>query len=299
MKPLLLTDYGTCLKTKDRALVLWNQDTGERREWTAAAFPFDSIIVDHLGGFVTFPALRWLSTNGVSLTALDFNGSVLGSWLPDHPTNARDRLAQYAAFLDPARRVSVARFILEAKVGRPVPPIYRTIPDLLLYEGRQADAYWSALGIKRDYPHARDPVNACLNYAYGLLESRARLACHRAGLEPSVGFLHEAREQKESLIYDLQEPFRDTATKTALAVRKELNARDFGEVFGHGLRLRADGARRLLEAFARSFSDRALTDFTSRLTLRFGASGREAPTRQGRQTWGRTAPLLSASVRAL
>lgn len=298
MRPLLLTDYGACLKTKDRALVLWNQDTGQRQTWAPAAFPYDSIVADHLGGFVTFPALRWLATNGVSLTALDFNGSVLGSWLPDYPTNARDRLAQYAAFLDPARRIEIARFVLEAKLGASVPPIYRTIADLLLYEGRKAEEYWGSLGITRDYPHARDPDNACLNYAYGLLESRARFACHRAGLEPSVGFLHEAREQKESLLYDLQEPFRDATTKIALRVRKELTARDFGEVFGHGLRLRATGARRLLEAFARSFSDRAMSDFTSRLTLRFGASGRAAPTRQARQTWGRTAPSLSASVRA-
>jgi CRISP-associated protein Cas1 len=268
MKPLLLTDYASSLKARGRKLVLWNQGSGKREEWLPREFPYDSIIVEHLGGFVTFPALRWLATNGIPLTALDFNGSVLGSWLPDYPTNARDRLAQYAAFIDPARRVSVARFILEAKVGKPVPSIYRTIPDLMLWEGRQADAYWSALGIVRDYPHARDPENACLNYAFGLLESRARLACHRAGLEPSVGFLHEQREHKESLIYDLQEPFRDSATKTALAVRKELTHRDFGEVFGHGLRLRVEGAHRLVTAFARSFSDRAMTEFTSRLTLR-------------------------------
>ena len=121
MKPLLLTDFGTCLKTRDRKLVLQNQDSGESQEWLPREFSYDSIIVHHLGGFLTFPALRWLSTNGVSLTALDFNGSVLGSWLPDYPVNARDRLAQYSAYSDDRVRVSVARFILESKPGRSRP----------------------------------------------------------------------------------------------------------------------------------------------------------------------------------
>lgn len=83
MKPLLLTDYGTCLKTRDRKLVLLNQDSGKRNEWFPVTFPHDSIIVENLGGFVTFPALRWLATNGVPLTCLDFNGAVLASCLPD------------------------------------------------------------------------------------------------------------------------------------------------------------------------------------------------------------------------
>lgn len=277
MRPLLLTDYGLCLKTRDRKLVLRNQDSGKTQEWLPRDFPYDSIVIHHLGGFLTFPALRWISTNGVSLTALDFNGSVLGSWLPDYPVIARDRLAQYEAFTDERRRVSVARFILETKLGHKVPPIYQTINDLLLYEARQADAYWSALGIVRDYPNARDLTNATINYASGLLLSRALLSCHRAGLEPSVGFLHEWREHKPSLCLDLMEPFRAKMVETALKVRAELKHTDFGEVFGHGLRLRPQAAHTLVTEFARSFSDRAMDAFTSRLTLQFGLSSRAEP----------------------
>jgi len=275
MKPLLLTTYGTCLKTRDRRLVLLNQDTGVRKSWLPTEFRFDAIIAENLGGFATFPALRWLATNGVSLTILDFDGRPIAAWLPDYPINARNRLAQMEAFMDPAARVSVARFVLEAKLHHAVPPTYRTIPDLMLYEGREAEKEWAALGIARDYPHARDPANACLNYAYGLLESRARVACHRAGLEPSLGFLHEWREGKSSLVYDLMEPARGQATRTALAVRKELTHRDFGEVFGHGLKLRPEGAKHLARAFARDFDEREMARFTDQLTLHFGASRRE------------------------
>lgn len=68
MKPLVLTSWGYCLKTRDRRLVLWNQDTDERKEWLPVELPYDSIIVEHLCGFITFPALRWLADRGVVLT---------------------------------------------------------------------------------------------------------------------------------------------------------------------------------------------------------------------------------------
>jgi CRISPR/Cas system-associated endonuclease Cas1 len=293
MRPLLLTDWGTCLKTKDRRLVLLNQDSGERKEWLPVDFPFDSIIVEHLGGFVTFPALRWLATNGVSLTALDFNGTVLGQWLPEYPINPNARLAQIAAYLNPESRLAVARFILEAKVGD-VPSAYRTWDDLLTFEGRQAVRFWADLGITRDYPNARDPTNAAINYAFGLLGSRARLAIHRASLEPSVGFLHVPQNYKSALVYDVMEPFRAATVKTALAVKEKLNSRDFGEVFGHGLRLRSQGARRLVEGFARSFPEKELARFVERVVLRCSTSASAAPSRTELQTGGRTAPPLFA-----
>jgi CRISPR/Cas system-associated endonuclease Cas1 len=293
MRPLLLTDYGTCLKTKDRRLVLQNQDSGARKEWLPVDFPFDSIIVEHLGGFVTFPALRWLATNGVSLTALDFNGTVLGQWLPECPMNPLARLAQIAAYLNPESRLAVARFILEAKVGK-VPTAYRTWDDLLTFEGRQAVRFWSDLGITRDYPNARDPTNATINYAFGLLGSQARLAIHRASLEPSVGFLHVPQNYKTALVYDVMEPFRAATVKTALKLREGLNSRDFGEVFGHGLRLRPQAGRKVVEGFARSFAEREMARFVERMSLRCASAARAGSNLTEPQTGGRTAPLLSA-----
>jgi CRISPR-associated protein Cas1 len=58
--------------------------------------------------------------------------------------------------------------------------------------------------------NASDPVNLALNYAYGVLEGECRAAINTVGLEPSVGFLHESSsyQTKQSLVYDLQEPFR-------------------------------------------------------------------------------------------
>jgi len=57
---------------------------------------------------------------------------------------------------------------------------------------------------------SRDPFNLRLNYADGVIEGYVRKAINTVGLEPSVGFLHKfSRSQtKESLVHDLQEPFR-------------------------------------------------------------------------------------------
>jgi len=66
--------------------------------------------------------------------------------------------------------------------------------------------------------NASDPVNLALNYAYGVLEGECRRAINALGLEPSVGFLHEFSnyQTKQSLVYDLQEPFRWIADVTVV-----------------------------------------------------------------------------------
>jgi CRISPR-associated protein Cas1 len=58
--------------------------------------------------------------------------------------------------------------------------------------------------------NASDPFNAALNYGYGFLEAECRMAINSIGLEPSIGFLHDFSDYqtKQSLVYDLQEPFR-------------------------------------------------------------------------------------------
>jgi CRISPR-associated protein Cas1 len=58
--------------------------------------------------------------------------------------------------------------------------------------------------------NASDPFNAALNYGYGFLEGECRRAINTVGLEPAIGFLHDVSnyQTKQSLVYDLQEPFR-------------------------------------------------------------------------------------------
>jgi len=55
---------------------------------------------------------------------------------------------------------------------------------------------------------ASDPVNAILNYAYGMLEGQCKQALAGAGFDLACGFLHGDKDGRGSLIYDLMEPFR-------------------------------------------------------------------------------------------
>jgi CRISPR-associated protein Cas1 len=99
-----------------------------------------------------------------------------------------------------------------------------TVSQLRTIEGRVALRYWEAF--KKALPewldfqgrmtatthqnNASDPFNAALNYGYGFLEAECRMAINAVGLEPGVGYLHDfsGYQTKESLAYDLQEPFR-------------------------------------------------------------------------------------------
>ncbi|MCW5934937.1 MAG: CRISPR-associated endonuclease Cas1 [Fimbriimonadia bacterium] len=89
-------------------------------------------------------------------------------------------------------------------------------PTMLNLEGRASAHYWE--GVRRLLPKsafmgregrgATDPVNALLNYGYGILYSQIWNALTLAGLEPFAGFLHVDRPGKPSMILDFIEEFR-------------------------------------------------------------------------------------------
>ena len=128
-----------------------------------------------------------------------------------------------------------------------------TMETLRLIEGRAALAYfmawqiiplrWKGVG-KRPIPgewlrvglrqsslsgtnrHATHPVNALLNYAYGLLETEVRIAVVAAGLDPTIGYLHAQRPGRVALVYDLMEPLRPAVDQEVLRfVQKHIFSR--------------------------------------------------------------------------
>jgi CRISPR-associated protein Cas1 len=100
---------------------------------------------------------------------------------------------------------------------------------------------------------ATDPVNAALNYAYGMLVSdviRAILAC---GLDPHAGFLHSSERNKPALALDLCEEFRaPISDSVVLGVfnNGELSGADFSSVLGT-VNLRDKGRKQLIAAYER------------------------------------------------
>ena len=65
---------------------------------------------------------------------------------------------------------------------------------------------WTWTGRNRRPP--KDPVNALLSFGYTMLEKEVRTAIYGARLDPRFGFLHCDDIRRDSLVYDLMEPFR-------------------------------------------------------------------------------------------
>jgi hypothetical protein len=83
--------------------------------------------------------------------------------------------------------------------------------------------------LRRRNRNAHHPVNAMLNYTYAVLEGRVRIAIAEAGLDQSIGYLHVCQAGRDSLVYDLMEPYRPLADRHVLEIiRSEtFTARDF------------------------------------------------------------------------
>jgi CRISPR-associated protein Cas1 len=211
-------------------------------------FPYTSIIIDGHSGYISLQAFHWLSRSKVPVFILDYDGSLISSILPPAPVKADLRAAQLKASEDARKKFTIANAIVRAKVARSLQVLdwlaqrcdiekqvrltkrealklgrARSVVDLRTVEGRVALRYWQAyssvLPESLDFQgrmtsshqnNASDPVNLALNYGYGVLEGECRRAINAVGLEPSVGFLHEfsSYQTKQSLVYDLQEPFR-------------------------------------------------------------------------------------------
>lgn len=97
--------------------------------------------------------------------------------------------------------------------------------ELLNLEGRAGAHYWAGVSCllrdkaqfhTRQHRGAADPVNAALNYGYGILQSQVWSALTLAGLEPFAGFIHVDRPGKPSLVLDLMEEFRQPVVDRAL-----------------------------------------------------------------------------------
>jgi CRISPR-associated protein Cas1 len=83
------------------------------------------------------------------------------------------------------------------------------------YLGEQADF---AGRFKRP---AYDPMNAVLNYLYGMLYTGCHLALLKSGLDPYLGVMHADRHgDRPTLVYDFIEPYRPWADAVAIDLMK-------------------------------------------------------------------------------
>lgn len=164
---------------------------------------------------------------------------------PDTPEALRWREAQAAKAYFTAWRAIPLQW--KATGAHPIPPAWRHLGPRLS----------SLTGTARQATH---PVNALLNYAYGLLESQVRRALIIAGLDPTLGVLHASQPGRTALVYDVMEPLRPQVDRLVLTFLTEhvLHPKDFVR--------QADGVCRVHPQLARSIVGLALSE--DRLTAR-------------------------------
>jgi len=93
--------------------------------------------------------------------------------------------------------------------------------------------------------NAAHPVNAMLNYAYGILESQVRIQSIADGYDPTLGIMQEGRDGSLTFVFDMMEPERPKVDRSVLEFVKshKLHAADFV--------IRSDGVCRLNPEMAR------------------------------------------------
>jgi len=255
----------------------------------------DSIIVYGRSGNLTLEAIRWLIKHNVQISILNWDGKLLTTMLPPESTNIKTKFAQYHAFENKENRIKIARSFIDAKIDKSTvvldflnqryPTVdfdfsedvdklkkINTIGGILGVEGGVAYKYWNEFSksIPEKYDlesrinqsgraiGAGDMVNAMLNYGYALLEAECLRAINSVGLDPHVGFLHEMNPRKNSLAYDLQEPFRFLIDFAVLKLIETngIDKKDFIRTENYSLRLRPSGAKKLTEEINLWFNKR-------------------------------------------
>lgn len=264
----------------------FSTDEPEKYVFSPKRIDVDSIIIYGRDGNLTVDAIRWLIKHNVQISILNWDGKLLTTMLPPESTNVKTRFAQYHAFEDEKVRVKIAKNFIEAKFDKSLvvldylkqryPEIEydfspdlkkldsaKKINDILGVEGGVAYKYWNefskAIPDKYDYESrvdqsrratgAGDMVNAMLNYGYALLEAECLRTINAVGLDPHVGFLHEMNTGKNSLAYDMQEPFRFLVDFAVISLieSERMENKDFIRTENYSLRLRPSGAKKLTE----------------------------------------------------
>ncbi len=111
-------------------------------------------------------------------------------------------------------RLEVYRNKIQALDGERVADV---ASELRGWEGSAARIYFAALNCflpqylcfkERSQHPALDPVNAFLNYGYGVLYGKVEGALIQAGIDPYIGILHRDEYARPVLAYDVVELFR-------------------------------------------------------------------------------------------
>ncbi len=210
---------------------------------------------------VTANALSLLMENKINIHFLSRSGKERGALSFEEGKDVFLHQRQFALVSSLDERISIAKGIVYGKMKNQYRFIQRhqasketlfelkrliklanetdDLNKLRGYEGSFAHIYFQELGAilpswcefkgRNSHP-PKDPFNSVLSFLYTLSFSRVEHFIEKAGLNASVGVLHELSYGRKSLVCDLMEEFRvalGDAIACGLFNRKELSNEDF------------------------------------------------------------------------
>ncbi len=108
----------------------------------------------------------------------------------------------------------------------------------------------------RSYRPAKDPFNAFLNYAYGILYSKIEKALIIAGIDPYLGFMHRDNYNQTSFVFDFIEPYRIHAEKVVFRLFSGKKVKkEYTDEIQNGFSLNKAGKELLVPAFNKYFDE--------------------------------------------
>ncbi len=128
----------------------------------------------------------------------------------------------------------------------------------------------------RSFRPAKDPFNAFLNYAYGVLYGRVEKVLVIAGLDPYVGFMHRDDYNTKSMVFDFIEPYRIYADEVVFKLFSAKKVNDsHTESITNGISLNAEGKNLLMQSLMK-FMDEDKIRYKGRNQTRMNAMQMDA-----------------------
>jgi len=241
----------------------------------------DAVVV-HGSPMVRADVWRLLAEHRVPAALLPARGRASATWMgAGLGASVGTRKAQYAMAADASENIAMARWMVERKLlgylgaaaeeqqATLAPRIRQwvsALPDctemasILGIEGSAARLWYTNLA-KRLSPNwefngrnrrpPRDPVNAMLSLGYTLLTTVVHGRVEAAGLDPWLGFLHEAVPGRPALTLDVMEPLRPHVDRMVLGLTERgFDPGDFDSTVRDGCRLNKDARGRFYVAWA-------------------------------------------------
>ena len=241
---------------------------------------------------VTTQCMRYLMQEGIWLSFFTRQGQYKGRIQPPVERGGRLRLRQWELSRDLDFRMRFSRAVVRGKIlaaqrmagtmaknrlAASLGEGHRTLREAMEkledaatldqlrgIEGMAARAWWdlfarwnlSELPFEgREKRGAQDPVNLLLNFGYTMVTRELDGLVESAGLDPTIGFYHDAGDDRPALACDLVEEFRHEVVDR-LVLRlinlKIIQVDDFEDDEDRGLRLGPAGMRKFLTHYEKA-----------------------------------------------